>query len=286
MRVALPAIAWLAIATVVAVTSLDGAAVALAQSAKKAAARTVPLRPPDESTIPTGPIGDAIRHGKLVLTDTQTHARAYVGNGLNCTSCHLEAGRKAFAAPWVGLWGMFPEYRSRNAEVEALQDRVNDCFERSMNGKPLAFDSEEMRGILAYIWWLSRDVPTGVPVAGRGFAPLRIDRTPDPERGRTIYARRCAACHNDEGQGREGTNGTYLFPALWGPRSFNVGAGMARLGNAAAFVKANMPLGQGNSLSDADAIDVAAFFTRQPRPDFAGKSRDWPKGGKPSDVRY
>jgi cytochrome c len=33
---------------------------------------------------------------------------------------------------------------------------------------------------------------------------------------------------------------------------------MARLSNAAAFVKANMPLGQGAALTDADAIVLRA----------------------------
>ena len=124
------------------------------------AGKVVPLRIPDEKTIPNGPLGAAIRYGKKVLTETRTYAKGYVGNGLNCSSCHLEAGRKAYASPWVGVWGAFPEYRSRNGRVNALQDRVNDCFERSMNGKPLPYDSDEMRGILAYIWWLSKDVPT------------------------------------------------------------------------------------------------------------------------------
>ena len=142
------------------------------------------------------------------------------------------------------------------------------------------------RGILAYIWWLSKDVPTGVAVRGRGFAHVKVDRPADPNRGEAIYARTCAVCHGADGQGRQGPNGEYLFPALWGPKSFNIGAGMVRLSNAAGFVKTNMPLGQGNTLSDGDALDVAAYFTRQPRPDFAAKSRDWPKGGKPSDAPY
>jgi thiosulfate dehydrogenase len=110
--------------------------------------RVVPLRAPDERTIPEGPVGTAVRYGKKVLTDTQTYARAY-GNGLNCSSCHLDAGRRACSSPWARLWGMFPEYRSRNGQVNALQNRINDCFERSMNGKPLPYDSDEMRGILA-----------------------------------------------------------------------------------------------------------------------------------------
>jgi hypothetical protein len=98
----------------------------------------VPLHAPDERTIPEGPVGDAIRYGKKVLTETQRYAQAYVGNGLNCTSCHLDAGRKARASPWVGDLGCVPEYRSRSGTINALQDRINDCFERSMNVKLLS----------------------------------------------------------------------------------------------------------------------------------------------------
>jgi thiosulfate dehydrogenase len=221
-----------------------------------------------------------------VLTETQIYAKAYVGNGLSCSSCHLEAGQKAYAAPWVGLWGVFPEYRSRNGRVITLQDRVNDCFLRSMNGKALPYDSDEMRGILAYIWWLSRDVPTGVPVQGRGFARVPATHPPNLTRGEIVYAEKCAQCHGADGQGREGASGEYVFPALWGRKSFNIGAGMARLGNAAGFVKTNMPVGQENTLSNEDALDVAAYFTRKPRPDFPAKSHDWPMGDKPDDVPY
>jgi len=84
--------------------------------------------------------------------------------------------------------GMFPEYRSRNAQVNALQDRINDCFERSMNGMALPYESDEMRGILAYIWWLSKDVPTGVAIEGRGFRRVRLSRPADPQRGESVYA--------------------------------------------------------------------------------------------------
>jgi thiosulfate dehydrogenase len=111
-------------------------------------------------------------------------------------------------------------------------------------------------------------------------------RTRDPVRGSQLYAEKCGACHGIDGQGQNAADGTCLFPALWGPKSFNIGAGMARLSNAAAFTKSNMPLGSGDSLSDHDAIDIAAYFTRQPRPDFAAKSQDWPKGDKPADAPY
>jgi thiosulfate dehydrogenase len=123
---------------------------------------------------------------------------------------------------------------------------------------------------------------------GRGFKRIKLPDPArvDPARGSQLYAEKCSACHGIDGQGQTAADGAYLFPALWGPKSFNIGAGMARLGNAAAFTKSNMPLGSGNSLSDQDAIDIAAYFTRQPRPDFAAKSQDWPKGDKPADARY
>lgn len=235
---------------------------------------------------PDGPVGEAVALGRRILTHTPANASAYSGSALNCTSCHLDGGRTRWAAPWVGIWGVFPEYRSRNAKVNALQDRINDCFERSLNGRPLPAESREMIGILAYMQWLSREVPTGKSVSGRGFLRIKNPQAPDPERGAHVYAQKCALCHGTAGEGTNAPSGETIYPPLWGPKSFNIGAGMARLNTAAAFVKSNMPLGQGGSLSDQEAFDVAAFFTRQPRPDFAGKLQDWPRGGKPDDARY
>lgn len=246
----------------------------------------VAMHPPDESAIPEGPFGEAVRLGLAIVTDSRTHAAAYVGAQLNCTSCHLDRGRTPYASPWVGLWGVFPEYRSRAGRVISLEDRINDCFSRSMNGTPLPLDSAEMRGVASYIRWLSTGVPVGTAATGRGFMRFKAPQAADAERGRTAFESRCASCHGIDGQGAATAAGGYLYPPLWGPKSFNIGAGMARLETAAAFVKANMPLGQGGTLSDQEAYDIAAYFTRQPRPDFPGKSLDWPKGGKPADARY
>ena len=239
-----------------------------------------------DDTLPAGPLGEAVALGKRVLTHTPENAAAYTGNALNCTSCHLNAGRMPYSSPWVGVWGVFPEYRSRNARLNSMQDRINDCFERSMNGRALPDDSAEMLGILAYMQWLSRGVPTGLSVKGRGFLRIKSPQPPDSGRGQQVYAQKCASCHGAEGAGLYGSAGETIYPPLWGPRSFNIGAGMARLNTAAAFVKANMPFGSGGTLTDQEAFDVAAFFTQQPRPDFAGKSADWPNGGKPADARY
>ena len=242
--------------------------------------------PPSNDIIPGGPVGEAIRYGERIVTDTRKTLPDHVGNRLNCTSCHLDGGRTPNAIPWVGIWGVFPEFRSRNGRVNTLEDRVNDCFERSLNGKALASGSKEMTGILTYMWWLSRSVPVGISVEGRGLERLKNVAEPSESNGKTLFADKCASCHGLDGQGKDSPQGGYLYPPLWGENSFNIGAGMARLDNAARFIAKNMPRGQGGVLSAQEANDIAAYFTRQPRPDFKKKSEDWPLGGKPIDARY
>lgn len=239
-----------------------------------------------DAPLPAGPVGEAIALGHRILTNAPKYAADYTGGAMTCTNCHLDGGRTKHAAPWVGIWGVFPEFRPRNAKVNTLADRVNDCFERSLNGKRLPLESTEMTAILSYMQWVSREVPTGVNAPGRGFLRFEPPAAPSEERGVALYATHCAACHGADGAGRGELGSAAFVPPLWGPRSFNIGAGLARLSNAAAFIKANMPLGMGGTLSDQDAYDLAAYVTRQPRPDFARKAEDWPKGGKPKDARY
>lgn len=245
----------------------------------------VPFSPPAADSMPKGPMGDAVRLGEDIVTHTRQRLKGYVGAGLNCVSCHPNGGRTANAIPFVGLWGVYPAYRSRNARVDTLSERINGCMQRSMNGKPLPLDSEEMIAMLSYIAWLSQGVPAGAEVEGRGLRPVKAPAAPNAGRGKAVYAKQCVACHGADGGGTKGADGVYLFPPLWGPKSFNVGAGMARLDTAAAFFRAEMPFGH-PGLSDQDAYDVALYVTTQPRPDFPGKIHDWPKGGRPSDARY
>lgn len=240
---------------------------------------------PLDSSVPSGPKGVAIGEGKKLLTDTRRLLPNNVGNGLNCTNCHLDAGTSANASPWVGIWGVFPEYRARSGKVISLTDRVNDCFERSMNGKALAYNSAEMINILSYMQWLSTAVPTGTAVKGRGFGPVDTRLIPNSANGKVIYAEKCASCHGAQGLGIKTAIGGYSIPPVWGKDSFNDGAGMARTYTAAAFVKYKMPLGQGGTLTDQQAIDVSEYFTHQPRPVFKGKAKDWPQGNKPKDAR-
>jgi thiosulfate dehydrogenase len=242
--------------------------------AVRAAPPTPPLRHqlaepiPAPAALPDGPLADAVRLGGNIVSRTTVYARAYTKAELNCTSCHLVGGRTPVASPWVGIWGVFPAYSARSAKVETLADRINDCFERSMNGVALPPGSAEMTAVLAYMRWLSTGVPTGEDGPGRGFAKIAASRKPDAARGKTLFLERCAACHGPDGQGAAATDGVPEVPPLWGPRSFNAGAGMARPDTAAAFIFATMPATQPGTLDVDDAYDIAAFFTAQPRPEF------------------
>ncbi len=245
-----------------------------------------PFRVPDVADIPNDKFGESALRGKDYLEHTFEKLPQFVGAKINCTSCHLNSGTTQFAGPWIGVVARFPQYRSRSAKVDTLPDRINDCFERSLNGSRLPEKSQEMTDIISYMTWLSKGYAIGQDVEGSGMPKVVLSRLPDLKVGRVIYEAKCASCHQSNGQGLYTTNGQVTYPALWGAQSFNVGAGMARLHTAAGFVKKNMPLGQGGSLSDEEAWDVAAYFTQQNRPDFKNKLKDWIKGERPKDARY
>jgi thiosulfate dehydrogenase len=260
-------------------------------SASAATSTEMVLKKPDLSRIPAGPEGDLVRLGRLLSDETVTRMPDYVGDGLRCSSCHFEAGMNPNAIPWIGIAQRYPRYRSRSDSMVDLEGRIEDCFERSMAGKAPPREGQEMRALVAWMNFLSED-PGISPELMHEREPLLVDHhTPafelaDAARGETIYNQRCAACHGANGQGTPKPDGTYAFPPLWGEHSFDVGAGMARVDSAAAWVRANMPLGQGGSLSEQEAYDVALFFTHKPRPDSSPHAGDWPKGDRPRDARY
>ena len=217
--------------------------------------------------------------GRAILTATRDSLPRKVGNALRCASCHLDNGLKPNAMPWVGSYARFPQYRARSGKVDLIEDRVNDCFERSMNGKALARDSRAMRDMVAYLAFLSYGIPVGAQVEGQGIP--RIDPLPgDTLRGREVFAATCTVCHGADGQG------TTVAPPLWGPHSYNIGAGMARIRTAAAFIKIAMPFDKPGTLTPQQAYDVATYLNTRPRPDFARKAGDWPNGDPPPDVAY
>jgi len=222
--------------------------------------------PPSENDIPTGEMGDMIKLGRNIFVHTQIYAKGLVGNGLNCVNCHLDAGRKADSAPLWAAYVMFPAYRSKNHKVNSFEDRLAGCFRFSMNGTPPEYNSKEMIALTSYSYWLATGAPLGKKLAGRGYPKLeKPPQSPDAQRGAAVFEKNCAICHGADGLGTK-VNGQYAFPPLWGKDSYNAGAGMHSVKNAAAFIKANMPLGKGNSLSLQEAWDVAQFVDSHDRP--------------------
>ena len=236
--------------------------------------------PPSPDTIPGDQRGDAIRMGYLMVVDTQGYGKRYVGNALNCTNCHIDAGLNPNAASFVGISTLYPQHDPRTNRVMSLEDRINDCVERNMNGTPIPPESTRLSAVVAYIEWLSQNVPPGSAVPWRGISRITSTRPPDPVNGKTVFEKKCVVCHGTDGQG------SMAAPPVWGPRSYTIGADMARVGVAASFIKANMPRGWGWTVTDDEAFDVASYINSQPRPDFPGKTNDWLNGGKPGDVPY
>lgn len=229
--------------------------------------------PPDEASIPEGPEGDAIRRGRELFLHTGQKAGAYVGSGLTCGNCHLDAGTRADASPMWAAWGMYPAYRSKTDSINTMEDRIYGCFIYSMNaqaspaGTPPPYGDDIYRDLQAYFAWLAAGLPMRTELPGRGFLKLDVPAGGfDPGRGQEVFAEHCVACHGENGQGVTNPDGTYLYPPLWGAASFNWGAGMSKTANAAGFIKANMPFGNGGILTDRQAWDVAAFITSRERP--------------------
>jgi len=258
---------------------------------------------PDIDKLPADPWGKLVRFGRALTAETYAvigpevadPAKRFAGNNLACQNCHLDAGTRQLGLPFVGVFADFPQYRAREGRVGSLEDRINGCMERSMNGRALPLDSVEMTAFVAYIKFLSTGVAIGAQTPGRGTGDIpKLARAADLGHGRAVFATTCAACHGADGQGkRRGSVGDargYEFPPLWGPDSFNDGAGMNRLISAANFVHSNMPNGtvwDHPALSDADAWDVAAFFESQPRPARAHLESDYPiRLQKPVDAGY
>lgn len=229
--------------------------------------------------IPDGPIGESIRWGQALLQATADSLPEHVGNDLNCNSCHLDQGLRPNGIPYVGVYARFPQYNGRAARIFNLEDRINGCMQRSMNGTPLDDTDPRMRAMVAYMAHLSKGIAVGDTVPGQGL-PKMDALEGDTIAGLEVWRTRCAQCHGPDGQG------TPLAPPTWGPQSFNVGAGMSRIRTAAGFIRHNMPFDNPGSLSDAEAVNVAAYLVSRPRPDFPDKENDWPRGGAPADAAY
>ena len=227
-----------------------------------------------ERAIPRPASPPAVARGLALMEHTGDSLPKFVRANLRCTSCHLDRGTRLSAAPLIGARQHYPSVMARAGRSVSFEERVNFCFTRSLAGRPLAVESGQMQAIVAYLTSIARENAGKTGLAN--MPPL----TGDSARGQGVYVANCARCHGGTGEGNA------AVPALWGPRSFAIGASMARVERAASFVRHNMPLDRPGSLTDQQAFDVAAYLNSHPRPDSPGKEQDWPKGGAPVDVPY
>jgi thiosulfate dehydrogenase len=253
-------IAASAVGMVLASNSSHGAGIAAAPASGS-------FTPPQRQAIPKNGFGDAVRLGQNVFDNPQRYASKYVGNSLRCSNCHLDAGRLANSAPMWAAYVSYPAYRSKNKHVNTFAERLQGCFRYSMNGKAPPLGDPVLVALESYSYWLATGAPIDSKIAGRGYpAVSKPPLARDYARGHAVFAQHCALCHGVDGQGQSDAAGRVVFPPLWGPKSFNWGAGMGSIKNASEFIKANMPLGWGGSLSDQQAWDVATYMDSQERP--------------------
>lgn len=244
---------------------------------------------PDTLLIPQNDSGKMILYGRSLIAHTSEYfgphgSIGHFTNGMNCQNCHLDAGTKPFRNNYSAVASTYPKFRARSGTIESIEKRVNDCLERSLNGKAIDSSSKEMRAIVAYIKWLGHDVKKGETPKGAGLAEVPfLNRAADPEKGKIIFHEKCVSCHGIDGQGKmNADNLSYQYPPLWGNNSYNTGAGLFRLSRFVGFVRVNMPFvtsAINPPLTDEQAWDVAAFVNSMPRPE-KKYTHDWPDVSK------
>jgi len=236
--------------------------------------------PSTEDLDDDNPLTEYIKYGEEVIEETNVVLPEKVGNELSCQSCHADGGTTGTLS-LQGVASQYPDYRPREDTAFTLEDRINGCFIRSLNGEMLDEDSKEMRSMISYLTYISE----GVEIKGERpwFVETDLEEIPKPDitEGEELYEEKnCLTCHGEDGSGTGSGEG----PALWGDGSFNDGAGMGRLKKAAGFIHKDMPKGEEGTLSEQEAADLAAFILSQDRPIFKDADKDWPNGDAPSDT--
>ncbi len=218
-------------------------------------------------------IRDSVMRGYRLMLNTAFYAPEYAHNELSCTNCHFlggdTLGGKNGGIALVGVTTLYPQYSKRAGKVITLAERIDNCFQRSMNGKAPSANSRMMHDIINYLHWISKEVESIKDIPWLGLPEIRNSHKPNPHEGQKIYEQSCAACHRSDGIGGgvldeiEGKS----IPPLWGDHSFNDGAGMNTMKMLAPFIYLNMPYQQA-SLTEEQALDVAAYVMEQKRPHF------------------
>ncbi|WP_414617579.1 c-type cytochrome [Dyadobacter sp. 32] len=237
-----------------------------------------------------------ILYGKDLIANTSRYlgpkgSVMHISNGMNCQNCHLDAGTKPMGNNYTAVYSTYPKYRARSASTETIVKRISDCFERSLNGQKPDSSSKEMKAMVAYMKWVGKGVPKGVVPKDAGISKLAyLERAAEPKAGGVLYKEKCAVCHGAKGQGAMQPDGkSFVYPPLWGNRSYNDGAGLFRVASFAGFIKDNMPFGTSHEnpiLTDEQAWDLAAFVNTQPRP-HKDQALDWKNlSQKPIDFPF
>ncbi len=255
---------------------------------------------PAISSIPNDEFGELVRYGKYLVENTaimlgpEGKKGKYLGNKMNCTNCHLDAGTRPYGLNFLSTHGRYPQFRARENQVLDLAQRVNNCIERPHNGKPLPLDSKEMIAFVSYIKWLGAGVPVNKRVLGDEGVELEFpNRAANPSFGKELYTKHCIKCHQENGGGvMLADNSTYQYPPLWGKSAYQPGSSMFRVIKTARFIKANMPHLEVSylnmKLTDEQALDISAYInsdehvrpkmTGENYPNIKVKAVDYPYG--------
>ena len=247
-------------------------------------------------------VTDLVKNGYYLVAETSKFmgplakdpSKRYSGNNLSCTNCHLNGGTLSGSASWIDILDRFPQFRGRENKIGTIEERINGCMERSMNGIKLDEKSGQMKAIIAYIDWISKELNDLNSKNFKGYPAIKIPEIAvDLNIGSKIYKQECVICHAKNGEGirYENYEKGYLYPPLWGDDSYNDGAGMHRVITAAAFIKNNMPYLQATwekpKLTDEEAFHVAGYINSFQRPEKQNKTADFPdKKLKPVSTPY
>jgi thiosulfate dehydrogenase len=254
----------------------------------------VPANPLTDRALDGSPRAERIRRGYRIFTNTPGEAAAYTHGNVSCSNCHLNAGQRERALPLVGVAAVYPEMNRRAQREFTLEDRIIDCFMRSENGTEASAtlptrQTSEVVAVAAYLEWLSTGFQAGQNPAWRGKNTIAADQLSplaalSPAKGEALFLEKCTACHGQDGQGVQ--IGDKKAAPLWGPASWNDGAGAARVYTLAGIIRYAMPYLDPGSLTDEEAQLLAAFITSKERPAYPFKDKDYVKTGPPVDAVY
>jgi thiosulfate dehydrogenase len=232
---------------------------------------TIEFGPINFQNLPNDEYGELVKYGYELMTNTAYYIGPKGKNGqitqsnMSCSNCHQLAGTKSFSFSLVKSHENYPQFRPRENKILTLTDRVNNCVTRPLNGIDLKAESREMLAFLCYLKWLNNSFPEDKILRGEKNLSVKfMDRAASSQKGQVLYQQHCERCHQANGEGlMNSTQNAYVYPPLWGSKSYQAGSSMHRVIKQAQWLKANMPYDsatwQKPVLTDEEALDIAAF---------------------------